>query len=575
MRKSNPGKNKRVFLFTLALFIMLAAVGISKLHPQGLETLEVDLKNRVFKSQLPFDVKFNLKVTGIDDNVERVELKYLIVNPDLKEKYNFPKCKIVSGNKICERDLPEWVRKGDEDFFVIKEVGPLHPNVQYAFKFTIYSKVKQKDVSDDLHKTLKTIFKNLKQDTINDFKKAIPVIEKEINQFIRARKLVILDSNQKYITLFDIAGQDKFKTLFNDLYNNAQNQKNADAAIKLKIRGLIKDLTSLDDDCKLHDKLYIMLKHPEGFDPLTRLKWESPLIKKEEKDDGESVQSMADIAAILADGLQSQINNQQNRTSIYNILDGKAKIEGDRVIFTPNGSLDIASLRLLHVFIQKINSQTFQYKNKTLCQLLENSKTLKCPNIAIKLSVILGYFERFFENYEKKVKLQKESKQLIEKFSNQFTTIRSIEVAEIIGTNDYSNYIALDFGVGHAFGIKSLFLYAGVNFYSVPINKKAPLKFLRFKGRHWFRKRCSFLFGLTTKGIEEGHNKNLISGTSLLVGIGFRWTKSIKTNVGGLLFKQIDENPLVDRQHTKMVLFASISFDIDIKPLIGKLSSLF
>jgi hypothetical protein len=597
MRKTNQNDGKRTLLCFLALFVLLSTVGVVKLHPAGLETVEVDLKNRVFKNKLPFDVKFNLKV-AVDPDVQRVRIEYLINKPEEKENYQYPEKVEVKKEKIPEykknmvtedgknyiysRSLKEWVRNGDENYFLVRNVGPLHPNVEYAFKFKIYSKIKQENVAKEFHKILKLAFAKSKQDTIRDYKDAKNFIEKEINAHIDKNKIVILRGNQKditrfKITKFKITREDdtikEFKKLFIELFDAAEKQKRTARVIRNRCDDLKTDFKKLGYIFKLHDILYFMLRHPDDFDPSTKSKWNSPVIRKVEEGENQTVYSttMADFAAILADGLQCRIHTVRNRLSIYDILNGTAKIQGDNVI--ESDSLDFDSLKLLDEFIKKINSQTFQYKKKTLCQLLEKCDRKDCIKIPKLISDLRVGLKTIFVKNELKSRLNKDFEKLAEKLSDQFARIQFIEVAEIIGTNDYKNYIALDFGIGYAFDV-SMFLYSGVHVYFVPVNRKAPLKF-KFKGRHWFWKRWSLLLGLTTKGIENDQYKNLFSGTSLLGGMGFRISRSFKVNGGVLLLKEIDANPLLDKDHLEIAPFASLSFDIDIQPLIGKLGTLF
>lgn len=137
------------------------------------------------------------------------------------------------------------------------------------------------------------------------------------------------------------------------------------------------------------------------------------------------------------------------------------------------------------------------------------------------------------------------------------------------------NYISADTGIVCTPELGECNTYAGTNIYFRPINKAAPLN--QFGG--FFQtldRRLSATIGLTAQGVgDEKTRDDLFNNQSLLLGLGARMTNSVRLTAGGLLFKKLDPNPLVDDESLTTTYFLSISFDIDVAPLLQGIGSLF
>ncbi|HEV2853500.1 MAG TPA: hypothetical protein VHC97_11915 [Thermoanaerobaculia bacterium] len=137
------------------------------------------------------------------------------------------------------------------------------------------------------------------------------------------------------------------------------------------------------------------------------------------------------------------------------------------------------------------------------------------------------------------------------------------------------NYISADTGIVCTPELGECNTYAGSNIYFRPINKAAPLN--QFGG--FFQtldRRVSLTIGLTATGVGDGKTRDDLFGTqSLLLGLGARMTNSMRLTAGGLLFKELDPNPLVNDETLTTTYFLSFSFDIDVAPMLQGLSGLF
>jgi hypothetical protein len=130
-------------------------------------------------------------------------------------------------------------------------------------------------------------------------------------------------------------------------------------------------------------------------------------------------------------------------------------------------------------------------------------------------------------------------------------------------------YVSMDIGAVYPPELERAAAYIGVNVYFRPVNKKAPL---RVKGT--WKHRLAATFGITVTDLkleDETRYENLLGGrSSLLIGLGYRLTRSIRVGGGALLFLKNDPNPLVTDRSLGATPHISFSFDVD---LIGALRS--
>lgn len=616
MKNSNEHPNKllatmgisRRLTGIIMVLVLVSTAGTFNLWPQYVKTVELDMKNFVFKGNLPFDIKFQLKLTNVDPKVKKVEGCYMVpiagnkkgkhiyfpTKKELKEKLNkycenmlrkgkeyrkhFKTKKKTKKNKeyIYIEKLNPCKKQGEETVFLIENVGPLQANVRYEFRFKIYKSIDKEGVKKELTPRLTAVLEPLRKETIDDAEKAKNAIKAAIKNYYDKKKF----PPDKEDSVFK--GFEKF---FKGFYENEQKRDILAEGLKgvktggKKIPGNLEQVKNffkkLIEGSNLREELLKILANPDKLDGTNKARWHKPFLKSDKL---EKSVTLAEMANIFTDTLLAEDYEISNDKSIFEILKGKAKIEGNSIVTAKK--LDLHSLTLLYEFIKRIKSSAFKYNE------IELFKRLKFPyQHNPKLAAeIFSKLETQFEEIIKRTtdhreKFRKESEKLIkdylENISENFSKVHIVETASVIAIERYKPYISLDFGIGYAFRIDSFFLYGGVNFYISPVNTDAPVPLLDFTGSNRLRKRISLHLGLTTKGIEDEDRKHLFSGTSLLVGLGFRVTRSIMINGGVILFRQVDENPLNDTLHKKRTAFCSLSFDINIKKLIGKFADLF
>jgi hypothetical protein len=123
-------------------------------------------------------------------------------------------------------------------------------------------------------------------------------------------------------------------------------------------------------------------------------------------------------------------------------------------------------------------------------------------------------------------------------------------------------YVSLDVGALYPPELGRASLYLGANIYFRPVNKKAPLS-ANSRGQ-----RLALTVGLSVTNMkleDETRWENLLGEKSnLLVGLGYRLTRSLRLG-GGLLFVlENDENPLVTDRSLAITPYVALSFDIDL-----------
>lgn len=135
-------------------------------------------------------------------------------------------------------------------------------------------------------------------------------------------------------------------------------------------------------------------------------------------------------------------------------------------------------------------------------------------------------------------------------------------------------HISVDFGILYAGEIGEVQPYFGANFYTRAVNRDVPLSELG-----GLRRRFSFLLGVTFNTVKETDTTgrvlrdDLFGSQALVVGAGLRLTDTARLNAGMLVFQENSPNPLIDRLELTQEAFVAISFDWNVKNLLGRLGA--
>lgn len=131
-------------------------------------------------------------------------------------------------------------------------------------------------------------------------------------------------------------------------------------------------------------------------------------------------------------------------------------------------------------------------------------------------------------------------------------------------------YVTADEGVAHAWDLGKTFSYTGANFYTMPVNKRAPLS--TFTLSQSWRRRFAFVVGVSNSKIDVPGIEPHFEDRFLLLGAGLRLTDHLRFAAGVVLFDEVDPDPLVDAKRDEAHSpFASLSLDVDVVSLFQKL----
>ena len=167
---------------------------------------------------------------------------------------------------------------------------------------------------------------------------------------------------------------------------------------------------------------------------------------------------------------------------------------------------------------------------------------------------------------------QSELKKILNTRSNELSDLTSVirnETRFITSrttksTTDSLLHISADMGLLHAVRLREMTPYVGVNIYTSPVNRRIP----RVRSQS-FRKRLSFTVGATVYPIEnlkdsQNPRKDLFGSQSMISGIGFRFIKTLRGSLGGLIFKRLqdcDSNSENCRERLGGTFYYAVSYD--------------
>lgn len=133
-----------------------------------------------------------------------------------------------------------------------------------------------------------------------------------------------------------------------------------------------------------------------------------------------------------------------------------------------------------------------------------------------------------------------------------------------------NRYVSADLGVAVMPDIARLTPYIGTNIYLRPINFDAPL---RWSDKDWFRRRFSFVVGVSVASVARTNVRTDLLGGSfnLMTGVGFRLMDWVHIGGGYLFYSRNDPNPLNTNQQIAGTPYITLSFDLRIKTALNNL----
>lgn len=150
--------------------------------------------------------------------------------------------------------------------------------------------------------------------------------------------------------------------------------------------------------------------------------------------------------------------------------------------------------------------------------------------------------------------------ELVAKVSERYDDVRATTFEGFEGR--FKWYWSMDEGFAHAWDAGETFSYTGMNIYTKPVNKKAPLRGLDF------RRRFAFTIGLSNSKVNIPGIEPHFLDRFLLLGAGLRLTDHVRLSGGVLLFDETEPDPLVSIKRDEAYSpYASLSIDLDLVSL--------
>ena len=118
--------------------------------------------------------------------------------------------------------------------------------------------------------------------------------------------------------------------------------------------------------------------------------------------------------------------------------------------------------------------------------------------------------------------------------------------------------------------------YFGINISLRPMDVDIPFRTLIKNKRIKFYQRFTANLGVTINSIaKDNYRANLFSNNNVMIGIGYKVSHVINLNFGGLLYNNIDPNPLIAEKTLGIAPYVGISFNLLIKDALGDIAKVF
>lgn len=545
----NPCKTPKIKQYSLVFFLTILFFDSIGCYSQTkpLTEVEVDLGSGVVKGPigLPYDVPFRFKGTVLP-SFREITLTYKV-----SDSYGDTANLQWKGDGSAS--YSSWKYLGDQKEWRLS-VGQIHPNVPYDFIFEI-KRVPDLN-SPEIPKFKEEVYRILEK-FYEDPNKISAATIISTNALLNSQLKALVPPNQEIINPDGSPYKiDIYDYPYNTLLETIQNVQ--DERLKLKTR-----LTSLKNIFLSEDFDY------DGF----RLRLAKIII-----DPNSLNPESKEVIEAIIDGGNSNYNSVKMvdfgnlvihpSHRIFEIFEGTVTVDLDNYSWVASSKPDVDLMKL-----------TFQFYSNIQDNLILNSgKEVFTDDDMDNIELLLNFLnditkaQVLFRNQLTEIK-----NNALNKFPNVLAD-KMLSASYVVSDQSYTDavsqstpYIGLDFGFSYIPGYSQLFIYEGVNFYFMPVNKDAPLSYFT-KRRYWWLKRLSIHFGLTQNliKVENDRYSPLIEGIgSVLAGAGFRINRIMRINAGYMFFYEKDNNPLKDKKHFTALPQLSFTFDINIAKALG------
>lgn len=533
--------------YTLIIFFFLIS-SISALpslaQTRQLPEVTVDLGSGVTSGVLglPFDVPFRMK-GPTTPSFRKISLTYQVSSSYANQNKLQWKGSTAPITWTYVGDQPEWRLP----------VGPIHPNVPYdfIFKLTRVPDVKAPEKEKfklEAYKILEAFYDipaGISDQTINAANAALN------GQLIAlvppGQKIIYPDGTPYTINMHDLPFSMMLQTL-----------KDA----KLKQMSMGTDLLSVRNIFTRPEHKYSAFRSR-----LASIINNPSLLKPTSKAIIDGVIDAGNIKYKAVKMIEIGNLAKQSGHRIDEVFEGKLTFNSSANAWAAVQKPDIELMQLIHQFFYKLNDNL---------DLAAGTKVFTAEDLSI-IQILLDVFKDITATQIFNDQLTERKNAALAKFPDVLAD-KLLSSTYIIHDQSYIDavsqstpYIGLDVGFSYIPGYSQLFIYEGVNFYFMPVNKDAPLSYFT-KRRYWWLKRVSVHLGLTQSliKVENKRYMPLIDGVgSLMAGAGLRINRIMRINAGYMFFYEKDNHPLIDKKHFTAMPQFSFTFDINIGRALG------
>jgi hypothetical protein len=162
---------------------------------------------------------------------------------------------------------------------------------------------------------------------------------------------------------------------------------------------------------------------------------------------------------------------------------------------------------------------------------------------------------------------------------NSYTTLSKVGTYVYTVQSSSKLRIVADGGViytGWQKGFNTVTPYFGINISLRPMDTDIPFRSLVKNKRIKCYQRFTMNLGVTINSIaKDNYRTNLFSNNNVMVGLGYKVSHVLNLNLGGLLYNNINSNPLIATKSIGVAPYVGLSINLLIKDALGDIAKIF
>jgi hypothetical protein len=129
---------------------------------------------------------------------------------------------------------------------------------------------------------------------------------------------------------------------------------------------------------------------------------------------------------------------------------------------------------------------------------------------------------------------------------------------------------------GFQTGFNTVTPYVGINIAMRPMDSDIPFQeLIKNRNIRWYQRFTANL-GLTLSSIaKQNYRTNLFGNDNVMIGLGYKLSHVFNVNFGGLIYQNVDPNPLLDKKTIGVAPYVGISLNLKIKDALGDIAKVF